>query len=85
MILTEKETTTVKDLQTQEQTCIEKYQRYSGQAKDPILKDLLPQNTGWAEVRFPHQAGTNMISLLVQAKSAGSQNARVRRILVLQP
>lgn len=40
MILTQKETATVKDLQTQEQTCIEKYQRYSGQAKDPVLKDL---------------------------------------------
>ncbi len=29
MILTEKEMTTVKDLQTQEKACIEKYQRYS--------------------------------------------------------
>ena len=40
MILTEKETTAIKDLQTQEQTCIEKYKRYSEQAKDPVLKDL---------------------------------------------
>ena len=40
MILTEKEIATVKDLQTQEQTCIEKYQRYSGEAKDTVLKDL---------------------------------------------
>ena len=40
MNLTEKEITTVKDLQTQEQTCIEKYQRYSGEAKDIVLKDL---------------------------------------------
>ena len=40
MILTEKEIATVKDLQTQEQTCIEKYQRYSGEAKDMVLKDL---------------------------------------------
>ncbi len=40
MVLTEKETTAIKDLQTQEQTCIEKYKRYSEQAKDPVLRDL---------------------------------------------
>lgn len=40
MILTEKEMTTVKDLQQQEKTCIEKYQRYSCEAKDTVLKDL---------------------------------------------
>ena len=40
MILTEKETAAVKDLQQQEKTCIEKYQRYSCEAKDTVLKDL---------------------------------------------
>lgn len=40
MVLTEKETTAIKDLQTQEQTCIEKYRRYGSEAKDPVLKDL---------------------------------------------
>lgn len=40
MILTEKETTAIKDLQTQEQSCIEKYNRYSSEAKDTVLKDL---------------------------------------------
>ncbi|MDD6206893.1 MAG: ferritin-like domain-containing protein [Clostridiales bacterium] len=40
MVLTEKETTAIKDLQTQEQTCIEKYKRYGNEAKDPVLKDL---------------------------------------------
>lgn len=40
MILTEKETTAIKDLQTQEQSCIEKYRRYSGQAKDSELSSL---------------------------------------------
>lgn len=40
MILTEKEATTIKDLQTQEQTCIEKYKRYGAEAKDPVLKSL---------------------------------------------
>lgn len=43
MVLTEKEITAVKDLQTQEQTCIEKYGRYSGDAKDPVLRDLFSE------------------------------------------
>ncbi len=40
MVLTEKETAVIKDLQTQEKSCIEKYKRYSEEAKDPVLKDL---------------------------------------------
>ena len=36
MVLTQKETAALKDLQTQEQSCIEKYTRYSKEA----LKDL---------------------------------------------
>ena len=40
MILTEKETTTIQDLQTQEQACIDKYNRYSKEAHDEVLKDL---------------------------------------------
>lgn len=40
MILTEKETTTIRDLQTQEETCVKKYERYSKQAHDTELKNL---------------------------------------------
>ncbi len=40
MILTEKETTVIKDLQTQEKSCIEKYARYSKEAHDSVLRDL---------------------------------------------
>lgn len=40
MVLTEKEITTIQDLQTQEKSCVEKYQRYSKEAKDPVLRDL---------------------------------------------
>lgn len=40
MILNEKEKAAIKDLQTQEQTCIEKYKRYGNEAKDPVLKSL---------------------------------------------
>lgn len=41
--LKEKEITAIKDLQTQEKSCIEKYKRYGQQAKDPVLKDLFGQ------------------------------------------
>lgn len=40
MVLTEKETNAIKDLQTQEQSCIEKYGKYGTQAKDEELKSL---------------------------------------------
>lgn len=43
MVLSEKETTTIQDLQTQEQSCIEKYKRYGKEAKDPVLRDLFGQ------------------------------------------
>ena len=41
--LKEKEIATIKDLQTQEKSCIEKYKRYEQQAKDPVLKELFSQ------------------------------------------
>lgn len=41
--LKEKEKTAVKDLQTQEKSCMEKYRRYEQEAKDPVLKDLFHQ------------------------------------------
>lgn len=40
MNLNEKERTTIMDLQTQEQCCINKYTKYQQDAKDPVLKDL---------------------------------------------
>lgn len=43
MVLKEKETAAIKDLQTQEQTCIEKYERYSKEAKDPVLANLFKE------------------------------------------
>ena len=43
MVLTQKETAALKDLQTQEQSCIEKYTRYSQEAKDPQLKELFKE------------------------------------------
>lgn len=43
MVLTEKEKSTIKDLQTQEQECIKKYETYANQACDAELKDLFNQ------------------------------------------
>ena len=43
MVLTEKEATTIKDLQTQEMSCINKYDKYSKDAHDPVLKDLFTE------------------------------------------
>ncbi len=40
MTLNEKEKMALKDLQTQEQSCITKYAKYSNEAKDPVLKEL---------------------------------------------
>ena len=40
MVLTEKETTVIQDLQTQGKSCIEEYTRYSKEAHDDVLRDL---------------------------------------------
>ncbi len=40
MVLKEKERTAISDLQSQEETCIQKYGKYAEQAKDPVLKQL---------------------------------------------
>lgn len=40
MPLMEKEKTALKDLQTQEKNCAEKYKKYGNEAKDPVLKEL---------------------------------------------
>ncbi|MBE5952542.1 MAG: ferritin-like domain-containing protein [Lachnospiraceae bacterium] len=46
MVLKEKEITVIKDLQTQEKSCIEKYSKYAQQAKDPELKKLFETLSG---------------------------------------
>ena len=45
MQLTEKETTVIKDLQTQERLCVEKYRFYEESANDPELKQLFHKIT----------------------------------------
>lgn len=46
MVLKEKEIAALKDLQSQEKTCIEKYNRYKEQAKDSVLKELFQKLAG---------------------------------------
>ena len=46
MTLTQKETTLLSDLKSQEQICIEKYGKYSEAAHDPELKSLFTQLKG---------------------------------------
>lgn len=40
MILTEVEMNQIKNLQTQEASCVEKYSRFTSEAHDPVLKEL---------------------------------------------
>lgn len=40
MVLKEKERTVIEDLRTQEKSCVEKYDKYAKQARDPELKKL---------------------------------------------
>lgn len=70
MTLTQKETTLLSDLKSQEQICIEKYTQYSQMAHDPALKNLfttlaqnerkhldtLTQILGGTEVAMPAQS-----------------------------
>lgn len=43
MTLTEKETSILKDLKSQEQLCIEKYKKYQNEACDPALKQVFSE------------------------------------------
>ena len=52
MVLTQKEEAALKDLQTQEQSCIEKYTRYSQEAKDPQLQNLFKQLSSYEQEHY---------------------------------
>ncbi len=62
MVLQEKEMAIIKDLQTQEQTCIEKYTRYEKQAKDPELKSL------FKTLRAKEEEHLNSLNQVMQGK-----------------
>ena len=77
MQLSQKEETLLKDLKGQEQLCIDKYTKYSSEARDPQLKNLLSQI---ASVETGHfglltQIGSGNPS--PNAKASSSVNASV--------
>lgn len=60
MMLTQKETSLLNDLKTQEQVCIEKYARYEQQAADPQLKAL------FASIRQKESAHLQTVQQMLQ-------------------
>jgi len=78
MTLTQKETTLLSDLKSQEQLCIEKYGKYSEAAHDPELKNLftelksneqkhldtINQILGGTEVKMPSESPSAVQSKL---------------------
>ena len=60
MMLTQKETTLLNDLKTQEQLCVDKYARYEREAQDPQLKAL------FAAIQHKEQAHLQTIQQMLQ-------------------
>jgi rubrerythrin len=58
MVLTQKESTLIKDLKGQEQLCIDKYEKHAGCAVDPQLKQLFNRIAG---VEREHMSTLNQI------------------------
>jgi hypothetical protein len=73
MVLTQKETTLIKDLKGQEQLCIDKYEKHAACAHDPQLKQLF---TTIAGVERGHLNTLNQIANgQVPAMNGGGQTA----------
>ncbi len=68
MQLTQKETTLLKDLKSQEKLCVEKYTKYASLALDPQLKELF---TSIANVEQQH---LNTISSIEQGNMPSSNS-----------
>jgi len=88
MTLTQKETTLLSDLKSQEQLCIEKYGKYAEAAHDPELKtlftnlrtneqkhlDTITQILGGTEVKMP-EASPSAVSAKLECKVSGASPA----------
>lgn len=72
MVLTQKETAALKDLQTQEQSCIEKYTRYAQESHDPQLKELF-QNLSNEEQKHYNSLGQVLNGNVPQADCNDTQ------------
>jgi len=71
--LTQKETSLLKDQQTHEKVCIQKYQTYASQAQDPQLKQLL---TSYADQEQQHlNTLTQMLSGQVPSASSSTSSS----------
>ena len=79
MVLTEKETAALKDLQSQEKTCAQKYQKYSEQAKDPELKNL------FQTIQKEEQKHYDSLGQVLNGRNVTATTARERTIHRKQP
>ena len=81
MVWTQKESGLLTDLQKQEQTCIDKYNRYASQACDPTLKDLF---TRFAQNEQTHLNTVNTMmggSIPQIGGQGGSASSRFSHVL----
>lgn len=76
MQLTQKETTLLKDLKDQEQTCVEKYNKYSGEASDGQLKNLFTQ-IGQTEQQHLDTINQIMSGTVPSTQSGGNQQKQL--------
>ncbi len=90
MTLTQKETSLLNDMKSQEQLCIEKYGKYSEMACDPALKtlftslkqneekhlDTINQILGGTEVKMPSESPSAVQSKLECKMSTCPENAK---------
>ena len=90
MTLNQKETTLLNDLKSQEQLCIEKYNKYSGMAHDPELKNLfstlaqheqkhldtITQILGGTEVKMPPESPSAIDAKLECKMSSCGENEK---------
>ena len=74
MVLTQKETTLIKDLKGQEQLCIDKYTKHAQCAADPQLKQLF---TRIADVERGHMNTLNQIEQGATPAVGGSAKAQI--------
>ena len=74
MVLTQKESTLIKDLKGQEQLCIDKYTKHAQCAADPQLKQLF---TRIADVERGHMNTLNQIEQGATPAVGGSAKAQI--------
>ncbi len=74
MVLTQKESTLIKDLKGQEQLCIDKYKKHAECANDPQLKQLFTKIAG---VEQQHMDTLNQIESGGTPAAGGSKQATI--------